>query len=110
MEKSPPYIKFGVFRSNDKSNPDSVELRVKNIETFDSDLSTNVIVERKTLDSWEDAVLSLKSHDSENATLLHLWQKCIRDKTLKKGKKFILRTWLGLSKNKRPIRRFELIF
>jgi len=110
MEKSPPYIKFGNMRSNDKSNPDEIQFRVLETETFESDLSTNVLIEQKIDNEWQETFLPLKSHDSDNSYLLKFWQDGVKKKIIQKGIEFSLKTWLGLSKNKRVIRRFDLIF
>lgn len=105
-----PYIKYGSFRSNEKTNPDIMELKVEELDTFDTDFSTNVIVLQKNEKDWNKAILPLKSHDSVNESLLKLWRKGISDKLIIQGRKFVIKTWLGLSKNNRPIRRFELVF
>lgn len=107
---SDDYNKWGSNKSQDKNKPDVLEFRVLEAETFETEYSTNVKVEQKTSDGWKEVILSLKSHDSNNASLLQMWQKAVKDKLIKKGKKFVIKTWLGLSKNSRPIRRFELEF
>lgn len=104
------YIKWGSSKSQDKENPDILEFKVSETETFETEYSTNVKVEQKSGKEWNEVILPLKSHESANALLLQLWQKAVRDGLVKKGKKFVLKTWLGLSKNNRPIRRFELEF
>ncbi|AJW71056.1 hypothetical protein [Nitrosopumilus adriaticus] len=105
-----PYIKYGSFRSNEKTKPDIVEFKVKELDTFDTDFSTNVVVLQKSDKEWNEVILPLKSHDSVNESLLRLWRRGITDKLITPGKEFVLKTWLGLSKNQRPIRRFELVF
>jgi hypothetical protein len=104
------YIKWGSSKSHDKENPDVLELKVAETETFETEYSTNVKVQQKENNGWKEAILPLKSNTSDNASLLQLWQKRVKDGLIKKGKKFVLKTWLGLSKNNRPIRRFELEF
>lgn len=98
------------FRSKEETNPDIVELKVKQLDTFDTDFSTNVAVYQRDNKEWNEVILPLKSHDSANASLLKLWRKGVDNKSLVKDKMFMLKTWLGLSKNNRPIRRFELVF
>lgn len=105
-----PYIKYGSFRSNEKTNPDILELKVEELDTFDTSFSTNVVIWQKNKEEWNKVILPLKSHDSVNESLLKLWKRGILDKLIVPGKKFVIRTWLGLSKNNRSIRRFELIF
>ena len=105
---SDDYIKWGSSKSQDKNNPDVFEFKVLESETSETEYSTNVKVQQKENDGWKEVILPLKSKTSDNASLLQLWQKGIKDGLIKKGKKFVLKTWLGLSKNNRPIRRFEL--
>jgi hypothetical protein len=107
---SKDYIKWGSSKSQDKENPDVSEFKVLETETFETEYSTNVKVEKKENNGWKEAILPLKSNTSDNASLLQLWQRGIRDGLIKKGKKFVLKTWMGISKNNRPIRRFELEF
>jgi len=99
---------WGSYRSQDKNKPDVLEFKVLETETSETEYSTNVKVEQKTNNGEKEAILPLKSKTSDNASLLQLWQKGVKDGLVKKGKKFVLKTWLGLSKNNRPIRRFEL--
>jgi len=54
--------------------------------------------------------IPLQSFESKNKQLLQKWNKAVKDEKIKPGKKFKLKTWLGISKNKHPIRRFELVF
>jgi hypothetical protein len=105
-----PFIKWGDYHSKDKENPDVLEFKVSETETFETEYSTNIKVEQKKEKEWNEAILPLKSHESANTLLLQLWQKAVRDGLVKKGKKFVLKTWMGISKNNRPIRRFELEF
>ena len=104
------YIRWGDYKSQDKNKPDVLEFKVLETETFETEYSINVKVEQKTSNGEKEAILPLKSKTSDNASLLQLWQKGVKDGLIKKGKKFVLKTWLGLSKNNRPIRKFELEF
>ena len=105
-----PFIKWGNYSSKGANIPDNLYLKVIDIETFDTEFSTNVNVKQKINDSWEDRILPLKSHESNNAQLLHLWNKAKREKKVVVGAKFVINTYMGISKNNRTIRRFEIIF
>jgi len=52
----------------------------------------------------------LHSFTSNNKQLLQKWTNAVKQGKIVIGKKFKIRTWLGISKNKNPIRRFELVF
>ncbi len=105
-----PFIKWGEYTSKDANNPNALHLEVIDGETFDTEFSTNVHVKFKVHDSWEERVLPLKSHESNNTQLLNLWNKAKRDGMITQGTKFQIHTRLGLSKNNRAIRRFDLVF
>ena len=105
-----PFIKWGDYTSKDANSPDVLHLEVIETERFDTELSTNVHVKQKILDKYEERVLPLKSHESNNTQLLNLWNKAKRDGKLTAGTKFQIQTYLGLSKNNRAIRRFDLVF
>jgi len=104
------YLKWGSFKSQDSEKPDVLEFKVLDTETFDTEYSTNIKALHKTNNGWNEVILPLKSHSSYNKSLLTLWEKAVKKREAKSGKKFSIRTWLGVSKNDRPIRRFELIF
>lgn len=109
-EKFPPFIKWGNFKSKDPKNPDVLELQVAGLERFETAYSENVRVNYKDLvQGWIEAILPLKSHESNNVGLLREWEKMAR-KDLEVNKHFKIKTWLATSKNGRPIRRFRLIF
>ncbi len=104
----PPFLKWGNYKSNDENNPDILEIKVSDLDTFDTEYSVNVQVLLKTANGLECTVLSLKSHTSKNASLFNLWVQGIKEKKIKKDTKFKLLTWIGKSKNGFPIRRFKL--
>lgn len=104
-----PYVKWGECHSKNPDKPDVLELRLVKTETFESDLTTNAHVKQKIHDLWEDRILPLKSHESENSSLLKSWNELVKKKKIIVGVEFYIRTYLGLSKNNRPIRRFELV-
>ncbi len=105
-----PYIKWGNNHSKDKDNPDRIRIVVDDPMPFDSEYSTNVRVSVTENGNVKEMYLPLKSHESVNASLLKMWTENVKEGRIKKGTKLVLKTWLGLSKNSRPIRRFELEF
>lgn len=105
-----PYIHWGDYKSKDPNNPDSLEIEAISLEQFESELSTNVHVKQKINRIWEDRILALKSHESNNSSLIKQWNELVKKKKIIVGSKLIISTWLGLSKNNRPIRKFELEF
>ncbi|MGI0058698.1 MAG: hypothetical protein ACREBJ_02925 [Nitrosotalea sp.] len=109
-ETFPPFLKWGVFKSDDQSKPDILEMEIVDEETFQTEYTINVKVLLREGKKWNEVVLPLKSLDSKNEALLKEWKKNQLKDLIKTGKKFKLKTWLGVSKNARPIRRFELIF
>ncbi|MCH7560706.1 MAG: hypothetical protein IIC67_04955, partial [Thaumarchaeota archaeon] len=77
-----PFIKWGDYTSKDGNIPDILYLEVIDVETFDTEFSTNVQVKQKINDSWEERVLPLKSHESNNSQLLQLWNKAKRKRKI----------------------------
>lgn len=110
MSTLTPYIKFGEFKSRDENKPDVLELQIVDPETFDTKHSINIRVSQQENDEWIEKILPLKNHDSTNDSLLREWEMNARKDITRKKKFFKLKTWLGISKNQRPIRRYDLIF
>ena len=104
----PPFLKWGEFKSDDPQNPDVIEIKVLETETFETEYSINVLALRKEKKKWVEFNLPLKSHESSNVSLLNQWTKLVKSDKIKKGTILRLKTWKGTSKNGRPIRRFEL--
>ena len=102
------YIRWGDYKSKDPNKPDILEIEAISLEQFESDLSTNVHVKQKINGGWENKTLALKSHESNNSSLIKQWNELVKKKKIIVGSKPVISTWLGLSKNNRPIRRFEL--
>jgi hypothetical protein len=102
----PPFLKWGSYKSEDQDNPDKIKVQVTDIETFDTEYGVNV---NALVDGVEMAI-PLHNFNSANTSLLNLWNNNIKNKKIKKGAKFILCTYLGLSKNKRQIRRWNMEF
>ncbi len=105
-----PFIKFGESKSHDENKPDILELQIVDPETFDTKYSVNVRVCQQENDEWIEKILPLKNYDSTNDSLLREWEKNARKDITKKKKYLKLKTWLGVSRNARPIRRYSLIF
>ena len=103
-----PYIKWGDYTSKDETNPDILDIKVSDLDTFETEYSVNVQILLKVEDKLECRNLPLKSHTSKNASLLNMWKKEVREKRIKKDARIKLETWLGESKNGFPIRRFNL--
>ena len=103
-----PFIKWGQYKSADENKPDILTLRVKDMEAFESEYSTNARVQIRDGTKLTDAVLVLKSHASANASLLNIWTRLASEGKIKSGTDIVLKTWLGKSKNGHPIRRFRV--
>ena len=107
----PPFFKWGKCTSREEEHPDVLEMKVTDTQTFETEFSTNINVQLKNGQEWNDVVIPLKSHESNNASLLTQWQTFEKKGLLKEGKEFKLKTWLGTSmKTERPIRRFAFEF
>ncbi|WP_237737709.1 hypothetical protein [Candidatus Nitrosopumilus sediminis] len=99
-------MKWGNYKSEDPENPDIIELKVAETETFETEFSINVMALIKEKKTWVECNIPLKSHESKNASLLNQWSRLSKD--IKKGARLHLKTWLGTSKNSRKIRRYSL--
>ncbi len=102
----PPFLKWGEYTATNPEHADVLEIVPQELETFETEYSINV---RATVDG-ADKILPLQSLESQNKQLFQLWNNGVQAGDIKTGKKFQIKTWLGLSKNKRKIRRFELVF
>ena len=102
----PPFLKWGSYTSKDEKIPNVLQVEPQEIDTFETEYSINVNVK---VDGIEMA-MPLHSFESKNKQLLQKWNDGVRNKKIQVGKKFKLHTWLGTSRNNRPIRRFELVF
>lgn len=105
-----PYIKWGDYTSKDQNNPDILEIKVSDLDTFDSELSVNVQILLDVGEKLDYRILPLKSHTSRNASLLKQWNDGVKHKTILEGKRICIKTWIGESKNGFPIRRYILEF
>lgn len=102
----PPFLKWGSYKSDDKENPDRMEIQVTETETFETEYGVNV---NATVDETEMAI-PLHNFNSANTALLKLWNSNVRKGNIKKGVKFTLYTYLGQSKNGRKIRKWIMEF
>ena len=102
----PPFLKWGDYHSKDEKSPDEIEVEPSELEFFETEYSMNI---NANVDGIEKAI-PIHGFESKNMQLLQKWNDGIKKKKIKVGKKFKLLTWLGISKNNFPIRRFELVF
>ena len=100
----PPFLKWGLYKSKDKDKPDIIKIRVKELETFETEYTINVEAEIYEDNKWNTIVVPLKSHESKNSSLLNQWTNT--DVTV--GDELVIETYLGKSRNNRPIRRYSL--
>jgi len=102
----PPFLKWGKYKSEDENNPDKLLIEVTDLETFETEYGVNI---NALVDGVEMAI-PIQNFNSLNTSLLKLWNSNIRKGLIKKGSKFTLLTYLGLSKNARKIRRWIVEF
>ncbi len=102
----PPFLKWGSYKSEDETNPDRIEIEVTETETFETEFGTNI----NALVDGKEMAIPIQNFNSLNMSLLKLWNSNIRKGLIKKGSKFTLLTYLGLSKNARKIRRWIMEF
>jgi len=103
-----PFLKWGDYTSRDENTPDVLELKVADLETFETEYSENVQVLLDVGEKLDYRILPLKSHTSKNASLLKQWNDGVKHKTILEGKRICIKTWLGESKNGFQIRRYVL--
>ena len=104
----PEFLKWGLFTSKDKENPDVLKVQVLEDETFDTEFSTNI---RALVDGVEK-IIPLHNFESKNKQLFEKFTKAKKEGKIKVGKEFKIVTYLGISKTNKEfsIRRFELVF
>ena len=103
------FIGWKPYTSTDKDKPDILEIIPQATGTFTTEYSECTNVSWKKGDSWVDAILPLKAHNSRNASLINLWTKALKHGKLQVGKAAKILTWLDKSRNGNPIRRCRLI-
>jgi len=105
----PPFLKWGKCKSKDEMNPDVLNFEALETETFETEYSINVKTLKESDGEWNETIIPLHSFESKNKKLYTLWHDAIQSEKITVGKKFSIKTWLGISKNKFPIRRFVLV-
>lgn len=100
----PSFLKWGQYKSKEKENPDTIKIRVKELETFETEYSINVEAEIFENNKWNTIVVPLKSHESKNSSLLNQWTNT----DVIVGDELVIETYLGKSRNNRSIRRYSL--
>ena len=105
-ETFPPFLKWGDYKSEDESAPNRIEIQVLDVETFETEYGVNV----NAIVNGKEMAIPIQNFNSANTALLKLWNSNIRKGLIKKGSKFTLFTYLGLSKNARKIRRWIMEF
>ena len=102
----PPFLHWGDYTSKNEKKPNVLLVEPQEIDTFETEYSINMRVKI----NGKEKVLPLHSFESKNRQLLQKFNDARKQNKIKVGKKFKLHTWLGISKNNFPIRRFELVF
>ncbi len=102
----PPFLKWGKYKSEDPENPDTIQIKVTETETFETEYGINI----NAIVDGEEMAIPIQNFNSVNLALLKLWNNNIKNGKIRKGVKFTLLTYLGLSKNARKIRRWIVEF
>ena len=107
----PSFFKWSDCKSKDEKKPDIIELKVTELETWESEFSKNINAEiRFQTDDFIEKSISLKSHESNNSGLIDLWNKAVMMKRIAIGDTIAIETWIGKStKSDNPMRRWRLI-
>ena len=98
----PPFLKWGDYKSKDSAMPDKLHVHVTEVETFETEYGVSVNAKVNGVES----AIPLRNFNSPNTSLLKSWRINVRNGRIKKGKKFVLYTFLGKSKIGRDIRRW----
>ena len=102
----PSFLKWGKYKSQDETNPDKLHIEVTETETFETEYGVNINV----IVDGEEMAIPIQNFNSVNMALLKLWNDNVNNGKIRKGVKFTLYTYLGLSKNVRKIRRWIMEF
>jgi len=107
----PSFFKWSDCKSKDEKKPDSIELKVTELETWESQYSINLnALVKYQSDDFIEMTIPMKSHESNNSALLDTWNKGIKSNRIHLGDTIAIRTWMGKStKSDRPMRRWRLI-
>lgn len=111
VDRPIPWIGWSGYTSTDTNNPDKLQIKIVETETFETEYSTAVKVMVKRETRWLFYFLPLKSNNSSNDKLLRLWAKNVKNGRLKPGVIFTLATYKRPSKrSKWMIREFDMVF
>lgn len=102
----PPFLKWGDYKSEDSAKPDKLKIEATEEETFETQYGINV----NAIVNKVEMAVPLHNFNSSNTMLLKLWTDNIKKGKIKKGVKFTLSTWLGISRNDRKIRKWRMEF
>ena len=106
----PEFFKWSDCKSKTEKKPDTINIKVTELETWESEYSINLNVDVKQKDKFIEMSISLKSHESKNSALLDLWNKAVKLNRIKLGDTIAIQTWLGKStKSDYAMRRWRLI-
>ena len=105
MSLYPPFLKWGDYKTKDENNPDVLNIEVLDTETFETEY--NICV--RAMVNEIEMNIPLQNFGSKNMQLLQKWNENVISGKIVQGKKFKIKTWIGTSKNKFPIRRYELV-
>ena len=106
----PAFFKWSDCKSKTEKKPDTINIKVTELETWESEYSININADVKQHDKFIEMSISLKSHESKNSALLDLWNKAVKLNRIKLGDTIAIQTWLGKStKSDYAMRRWRLI-
>ena len=106
----PAFFKWSDCKSKTEKKPDTINIKVTELETWESEYSININADVKQHDKFIEMSISIKSHDSKNSALLDLWNKAVKLNRIKLGDTIAIQTWLGKStKSDYAMRRWRLI-
>ena len=106
----PAFFKWSDCKSKTEKKPDTINIKVTELETWESEYSINLNADVKQKDKFIEMSISLKSHESKNSALLDLWNKAVKLNRIKLGDTIAIQTWLGKStKSDYAMRRWRLI-
>ena len=106
----PAFFKWSDCKSKTEKKPDTIDIKVTELETWESEYSINLNADVKQHDKFIEMSISLKSHESKNSALLDLWNKAVKLNRIKLGDTIAIQTWLGKStKSDYAMRRWRLI-
>ena len=106
----PAFFKWSDCKSKTEKKPDTINIKVTELETWESEYSINLNADVKQHDKFIEMSISLKSHESKNSALLDLWNRGVKQKRISVGDIIAIQTWLGKStKSDYAMRRWRLI-